>query len=442
MGYFLGKGAGAPISFGANTMDQSAQGTGGARTGTREQCLERCDEKYRQMLADANISNERAERMWNRCVSRCDETEPGGDDSPPCEGGYLGMQGDRWIRCEEGYHAVNKNGKHWCCPGAGQEPDNPEKPTWPCAGGYKVGNIGGKQITPCKEGFVPVGQLQDGSFGCCPQGDVPGPEEPGDDMPCEGGYRLTDDPVNPGGGKIWTDEFISAKDGWYRDPQAQGHKIWHRDYGYQQLEDVHAFLRGEQQLTKNTGGACKKGYKQTNINGEAWCCPDAGGGGGGDGLGYFQWPQELMDLYGGLVQRGTDLLGKEPGFSDEAISTMFGQNYDRARQTGDLAREQVMNQLQTEGLAGTGTSQDVGMDTAWQTEKAVNDVMEHVFLANEAQKRQDLNLYTNLANMILGTGSGFISGGEAINAGRRGEQRQSLQMLMEFLRMLLGSYGQ
>jgi len=401
------------------------------------------------MLADANISNERAERMWNRCIQRCeditgphpdDPINPPDDPATPCPGGYKPklIDGVQVVPCKESFVPFTApDGGKWCCP----PPDDPEDDGVPCQGGYKARVVNGK-IAPCDAGYIPT-TTPNGDRWCCPQGGPDDPDTPGgEDVPCEGGYLLANDPVEGGGGKIWTDSVIKASDGWYRDSKAQSHKIWHPDWGFQQLEDVYAYIQGKGDLTPNKGSACKKGYKKTNINGEEWCCPGAEGGGGGDGLGYFQWPDELMNLYRSLAQRGTDLLGKEPGFSDEAIRTMFGRDYDKVRQTGDLSRERVMNQLQTEGLAGTGTSQDVGMDTAWQTERALNDVMENVFLANEEQKREDLNLYTTLANMILGSGSGFIAGGEAINAGRRGEQQNSLQMLMQFLQMLLGSYAQ
>ena len=293
---------------------------------------------------------------------------------------------------------------------------------------------------------------------------------------------------------------------------------------------------------KGTSPVCATGYEVRGIGGEAWCCPteevptlgewewppemrdfyeqllgygrDILGKGPYGGLGRFDLPEYLTGLFpqfaeragelaqpyalpediqrlmGGLATRGEEFLGRRPGYSDAVMRAMFGRDFERVRERGGRRAEEEMALARREGLAGTGAMRGLTSDIAWQTEQDVTNLMRDLFLAQEAQKRQDRYGYTEaaqritddlarlrfgeeemglaragearglagtvgqmlfgeeaarmgrlgygmeqkrMAQDIFGQGMGYNQMIEAINAARRGEQQNALSMLLSYL---------
>jgi len=161
-----------------------------------------------------------------------------------------------------------------------------------------------------------------------------------------------------------------------------------------------------------------------------------------EGLGEFEWPEEMMGLYRGLIGRGGEFLGRRPGYSDAVMRAMFGRDFERLRGVGGRGREEMINLLSREGLLGTGAARDIGEAQAWQTERGIGDLMRDLAIGQEGQIREDLLRFTGAAGDIFGQGIGFHQIREAINAARRGEGTEALQMILQLLMGQMQSWGQ
>jgi hypothetical protein len=191
-----------------------------------------------------------------------------------------------------------------------------------------------------------------------------------------------------------------------------------------------------------------KGYKpRKNSAGELFMCPpgvelpadpvDPGTEETttpGTGLGEFSWPQELKDLYNLLISRGSEFLGS-PGYSDQALSYAFGNDFEKIRQQEAAAREQMQALQSSQGLLGTGAAAQQMSDLAWGNEGDISTLMRDIFLQNEAQKRADVTQ----GQGIFGTGVDFAALLEQLNAARRGEGTAALSQLLQLLQILKGS---
>lgn len=202
-------------------------------------------------------------------------------------------------------------------------------------------------------------------------------------------------------------------------------------------------------------GKCVPGYVFIGRTGSGWegyaegaigrceCskwCEDTGygadcQGGGQQGLGEYQYPaglQELMDL---LLGRAKDVLSRPEGFSQDALTSMFGKGFEGLRSGQAATREMTMEDLARQGMLGTGVGSKRLADQSWATEGMVGDIRRNIFLENEQQKRKDLELYTGLASSIFGGGMNYEQLREAINSGRRGEGQSALMMLLSLLNL-------
>jgi hypothetical protein len=208
-------------------------------------------------------------------------------------------------------------------------------------------------------------------------------------------------------------------------------------------------------VKKDDQGSYDLGYKSGAI-GQCECLNWIKKGGDGDGggdnvLGEYQWPSDLTDLYGKmmgkagdyldmnlpdynlppelqalldkLLGRANEYIARKPGYSQSALEAQFGKGYENIRNLGTLTRQQTEAGLQKEGMLGTGAGQAALRQIPWQTEKNISDVVRDVFLGNEEQKRKDLEAFTNISSGLFGQGVGVEQMVEAINAERRGEER-------------------
>lgn len=171
--------------------------------------------------------------------------------------------------------------------------------------------------------------------------------------------------------------------------------------------------------------ACLKWCESIGRSGTD-CSVAAGTGTGAGTLGEFQWPSEITDLYKSLVGRGQGLVDN-PGYTDAAMSAMFGPEFEKVRNLEHATRESTMGVLGRQGQLGTGAGNKAMIQTGWNTERGISDLMRNLFVANEAQKRAD---YTQ-GQGILGTGMDYSRFLEAINAARRGEGSDALLAMLQ-----------
>jgi hypothetical protein len=137
----------------------------------------------------------------------------------------------------------------------------------------------------------------------------------------------------------------------------------------------------------------------------------------------YNLPPELQALLDQLLGRAGEYMARKPGYSQSALEAQFGKGYENIRNLANLTRETTETGLQREGMLGTGAGQAALRQIPWQTEKNVSDTIRDVFLGNEEQKRKDLEAFTNIASGLFGQGVGVEQMVEAINAERRGEER-------------------
>lgn len=196
---------------------------------------------------------------------------------------------------------------------------------------------------------------------------------------------------------------------------------------------------------------CPTGYVPVQKEGgvrcecQKWCvetgwgedCVTKSGGDEGD-MGAYDYPQWLKDLMARLTGRANTFLGMKPGYSDTALTNMFGLNYDKVRRAGTATGDATTAALADAGMLGTGAGTAALQANAQNTEKNVVDLKREVMTANEAQKRDDLKSFTESANTLFQAGLNFEQIREAINSGRRGESQTSLALLIQYLLGLAG----
>lgn len=155
------------------------------------------------------------------------------------------------------------------------------------------------------------------------------------------------------------------------------------------------------------------------------------------GLGEFEWPPELQALYRSLMGRAGEFMGRRPGYSDAILRSIFGEGFEGIRGMGGRTREEMMDFLASQGLVGTGAGKGMAETQAWQTEKMLGDLRRDVGIRQAEQIREDLLGFTEAAQGLFGTGMGYTQIAEAINAARRGEGTEALEMLLQ---LLMGQY--
>lgn len=426
-----------------------------------QDCLNTCNDRYQKDLDNPSVDYMEAQKRYTDCKASCGDVgaipspvtaagpPPTAAGPPPVTtaAGFEPVPGKKTLACIGGICKeveISLPENIAACKGKKVGDPCSVEPFEPvgefCKGGYKLINapyIPGAPGQPkCKEGYEPKYDDTIGWTWCCPTEAID--DDVVDGEGCEGGYILSSDPIAGGAGSIWTDETIKAEHGWYRDPNAEGHRVWHKDWGFQMIEDVYAYLGGTSTLTKSTSGACKKGFKQESINGEAWCCPSGDGDGGVGGLGEYGipgWLQELLDM---LMGRGKELLDpSQYGYSQEAMDAMFGRGFEKVRGQAGATRETIQDVLSRSGFLGTGAETSKMAESAWETERGISDLQRDLMIKGEEQRKKDLLSHTGLAQDIFsGAGIGSEAFREMMNIGRRGERQSWFQMLLDYFQNL------
>lgn len=381
-----------------------------------------------------------------------------------CEGGYKLHKGPHvpgapgQPSCRANYEAKYDDtiGWTWCCPTGEPIPTRKvlvcyrgkcvEKSSLPpdlagrlklCAEGANVGDeCEGVPVKTCvHDRDCPEGEVC--RNGVC----VPGEEPVIDGEGCEGGYRLSGAAISAGGGKLWTDGIIKAEHGWYRDDQAAGHWIWHKEHGYQRLADVHASIQGTKTLTKFEGGACRKGFQPKIIGGVTWCCPEDGGGngGGGGGMGEeFTWSPEMREAIQRMMERFEEMLDRPYGLSEEERQAIINY-YTSSIKGGERGRLQSMeDRLARMGMAGGGLELAETGRIQRGTREQVAGVTQGLAIDEIDKALMNYLQTTGMAQGLLGTLMGAETVPESLSAARRGEGLSQQQMILQYLSILMG----
>ena len=203
-------------------------------------------------------------------------------------------------------------------------------------------------------------------------------------------------------------------------------------------------------------GNCPEGYVHVPRSGTGWngwkkgavgrceCikyCEENGYGSdcqGGGTVGEYKYPPEMDALMKLLLARANALIQMPTGYSQNEINKMFGAGFEGIKGREASKRNQEEEYLSREGMLGTGTASGKMRDIASEGEANVTDLMRQIFLANQGQKRQDLKDYTGLSQSLMGTGMGFESLMESINAARRGEKNSALLLWLQLLQLFKG----
>jgi len=332
-----------------------------------------------------------------------------------------------------------------CMKGSEPGKGNEERGGSPCEGeGYL-----GKQmksgrnyilLQKCREGYSPR-KAGDGRIWCCKKTEDKTDEEEGttdeEGEVGEGCYKLADKPLAPGGGKIWTDDLITAEMGFRRPGNAQGHWL-HRGGKWYTLEDVHNAIKNNTlgSLQGREGSACQKGYKRVTKDGEVYCCPDEGGGTGGGGT--FEWSPELMEMLTGLQERFKYLLEYPMGYSPEdrqaIINYMVG-----GIQRGERGEIQSLkDRLARTGLIGQPAAVEQIGELKRGTGEKIAGVRQGLAVDEINKRYQQMLGTTGMASQLFGVTSSIEQLKEALNAGRRSESRDAFSQLMQYLSILMG----
>jgi len=325
--------------------------------------------------------------------------------------------------------------------GGGGTPGSPCK-----GGGYKPPTIIDKdgraiQTTPCKEGYVPV-RMGNTPWCCAEEAEKKEEEEEkkeeGNGEISEGCYKLADNPIPAQGGKIWTDDLITAEMGFYRPGNVQGHWV-HKGGKWYTIEDIHnAVKKGSlDSLQGVEGSACKKGYKRVTKDGVVYCCPDEKAAGKGAG-GEFKWSQEIRDAIRNMLARYEEILDRPFGLTDEERQSII--NYAttglKRAERGDI--QALRDELAGVGLLGQPAEVGEIERIKRGTSERVADVRGRLALDEIDRTMQDLLTTTGSAAQILQLLLQTEQIPEVLSSARRQEGTNQMALLMQYLNTLMG----
>jgi hypothetical protein len=325
----------------------------------------------------------------------------------------------------------------------------------PCKGeGYKPPTMydekTGKhiQLGQCRPGYKSV-RAADGTPWCCYLWDESEEEEGtnGDNGDGEGEgeigpgcYKLSDNPIAPEGGSIWTDEYITPEMGFMRNPSAQAEWIYKDGKWYNQGDVHNAIKNGTlDNLTGTEGYACQKFYKRVNKDGEVYCCPDESQKTTtGTGTGEFQWPQELRDAIRAMLGRYEEILNRPFGLTDEERQAIINRATTELRK-GERGRLQSLKDM----LARTGmTGQPYEIEKIQEEKRAtgerVADVESTLAIDEIDRAIKDFMMTTGSAANILQLLMQSEQIPEVLSSARRKEGMDYMSMLLQYIAMLNG----
>ena len=88
-------------------------------------------------------------------------------------------------------------------------------------------------------------------------------------------------------------------------------------------------------------------------------------------------------------------------YVDELMSAIFGEGFENIRGVGGRSREAVYDTLAREGLLGTGASQDVAKEMAWQTERGITDLTRDMTQMRADKEAEAMNMIMTWLGMNM-----------------------------------------
>ena len=186
-----------------------------------------------------------------------------------------------------------------------------------------------------------------------------------------------------------------------------------------------------------------EGYKegaQGRCECSAWCeksgyeadCKTKKGE--GDGVsGEWQWPGDITDKYGALMDRLTELLNMPRGLSEaerQAI-TNYATTQIKGSERGRL--ESAQRRLAQMGVSGETYFSPEEEKIKRETRQLTSGVQQGIAIDETTRRFSELMQSTGMSAELLQFLSTFPTTEEAMNAARRGESTQAIQMLMALL---------
>jgi len=267
-------------------------------------------------------------------------------------------------------------------------------------------------------------------------------EKGGDGEGCSGGYKLSESPLKPEGGKVWSHPKygITPEMGFMRNSQHEAHWMHKDGKWYYEPDVIDAIKAGTlDQLEGKSGFVCKKGYSQKNVDGETWCCPQEGGGGGKDNAGgEWDWSNRTKGLFESLYDKINYLFEYPRGLTDEERNAVINYMTTGVLKGERGAKHATRDRLARMGLLGSGFEESRMADIERGTREQVADVRQGVAVDELNRRFQELMSTLGMAQNLTGTLMTSEQIKEALNAGRRGESSQGLQNLIALLQTYMG----
>ena len=169
-------------------------------------------------------------------------------------------------------------------------------------------------------------------------------------------------------------------------------------------------------------------------------CQNCGGGGGGG----EQWTPsgDLQAIIQSLLARINELLGYDTGLSEEELQAIINRMTGNIK-AGERGRiESMEDRMAGMGLLGTGMELEEYGKIGRQTREVTADVEAQVAIDQALRKYEEFMGTTGMAQSLFGTVLGTEQLEEILNAARRGEGRQDMGMMLQYLSMILGKDAQ
>ena len=269
----------------------------------------------------------------------------------------------------------------------------------PCPGGIKIAPTGSMKakMTPCSKGWKRVHHT-DGYDWCCP------PEEGGN------GDKDEDKKKNK---KCPYGNWFEKKEG---EPCPEGYIYRHAGV---------------------TPGVDKEACVCV-----AWCkeqgwgplCKISDGGGG-----YWKWSPELQAAFARLLERFNYLMDYPRGTTPEERQKIINFAMKGIKRAERGQRQQTIDELARMGLLGSFMeSKELGR-LRRGTQEALADLQSRVAIDELDRRFRELIGTTQLAQGLFSTGMSYEQLLEALNAARRAEGRDVMEMLLKYLVSQMGS---
>jgi len=170
-------------------------------------------------------------------------------------------------------------------------------------------------------------------------------------------------------------------------------------------------------------------------------CLNCGGGGDGDGE---QWEpsEDLQAIIQSLLARINELLGYDTGLSEEELQMIVNRMTGNIK-AGERGRiESMEDRMGGMGILGTGMELEEYGKIGRQGREVMADVEAQVAIDQALRKYEQFMGTTGMAQSLFGTALGTEKMEEILNAARRGEGRQDMGLMLQYLSMLMGGNQQ